>query len=70
MPVAARAQEPINELESLASARVGKIDEQDLGAKKPESSRAAVPRRFFITPFTHLANILKLDTKASLRSAA
>lgn len=42
----------INELESLASAWVGKLDEQEQGAKKEaESSWTAVPRRVFITPF-------------------
>ena len=61
----------INELENLASAWVGKLDEQDQGAKKRGrklSDSGAKARFYHAVCEAHLGKILKLDMKAQLFS--
>ena len=61
----------INELENLASAWVGKPDEQDQGAKKRGrklSDSGAKARFYHAVCEAHLGKILKLDMKAQLFS--
>jgi transposase len=68
-----RRQAKINELQSQANAWVGKLDEQDLGAKKRGrklSDSGAKARFYHEVRESHLGNIIKVNLKDELFSYA